>query len=483
MSPQRVLLIKPAYAGSYYQHADLPAGLGYISQALDDAGIENAVWDMQLEPGRDALFAKVRDFRPDLIGLSLMSYRFLSHYELIRALKAEFPQVPIVAGGPHISTYREQVLRRCPQLDYGVTLEGEETIVALCRGDQQPHEIRGLIYRDNGEPRYAGDRPFIADLDRLGFPKYARFDLKRYEFVTVITSRGCPYRCIYCPVLYTIGKDWRWRGAASVVDELGYWHRRGLRRFEFGDDNFTLRRERVAEICDLIEKRSLTGLAIGLGNGIRADRVDKPLLEHMRRAGFSYVAFGVEAGNNKVLKALRKGETIDKIEAGIRAACEVGFPVHLFFLLGSPTETEADVKDSVNLALKYPVEDVRFYNILPFPRSELYETLQREGRFIQDPETHLNDSSHWLFSPVFETPELSRQDRLRLLEWANRVTKEHTDRVCAERKIARLCARGIPRLLARALVAAGANAALRRLLPLAGLRAWLKRLLGLAPAP
>ena len=108
-----------------------------------------------------------------------------------------------------------------------------------------------------------------------------------------------------------------------------------------------------------------------------------------------------------MLKALNKGETIEKIEEGIKAACEVGFPVHLFFLLGSPTEKE-DVKDSVQLALKYPVEDVRFYNILPFPNSVLYKKIIQEGWFIRDTESHLNESSHWIFSPIFETPELSK---------------------------------------------------------------------------
>src|SRR3990167_7425596 len=223
-----------------------------------------------------------------------MSYRFLRHYELITLIKSNCPNIPIVVGGPHVSTFREDVLRKCESIDYGITLEGDETIVELCYNIKSPSLVKGLIYRENSDICYTGDRPLITDLDKLDFPKYIRFDLKKYEFITIVTSRGCPFRCIYCPVIYTIGNKWRCRAAISVVNEIEYWSKRGFRRFEFGDDNFTLRRERVLEICNEIENRNLSGIKIGLGNGIRADRVDKPLLSRMKEVGFSYVAFGVE---------------------------------------------------------------------------------------------------------------------------------------------------------------------------------------------
>jgi len=464
MPVKRVFLIKPAYKDSYYKYNDLPAGLGYISQALDNNNVDNIVFDMHADKNTDNLLETIGKFSPELIGLSLMSYRFLRHYELITLIKSNCPNIPIVVGGPHVSTFREDVLRKCESIDYGITLEGDETIVELCYNIKSPSLVKGLIYRENSDICYTGDRPLITDLDKLDFPKYIRFDLKKYEFITIVTSRGCPFRCIYCPVIYTIGNKWRCRAAISVVNEIEYWSKRGFRRFEFGDDNFTLRRERVLEICNEIENRNLSGIKIGLGNGIRADRVDKPLLSRMKEVGFSYVAFGVEAGNNKVLKALNKGETIEKIEDGIKAACDVGFPVHLFFLLGSPTETEEDVKDSVRLAIKYPVEDVRFYNILPFPNSVLYKKILKEGGFIRDPESHLNDSSHWVFSPVFETPELSKDDRIRLLKWANKVTKRHTNRVIKNRKIEQLKNKGIPSLMARFIVNVGMIESIRKIL-------------------
>ena len=122
----------------------------------------------------------------------------------------------------------------------------------------------------------------------------------------------------------------------------------------------------------------------------------------------------------------------------------------MFFLLGSPTETEEDVEDSLRLALKYPVVDVRFYNILPFPRSVLYKKLKENigGKFVSDAEFHLNSSSHWVFSPVFETPELSMDDRVRLLKRVNRISKRHTDKINSIRKIKHLKERGVPSVVA-----------------------------------
>jgi anaerobic magnesium-protoporphyrin IX monomethyl ester cyclase len=501
MQISRVLLIKPAYEDSLYNFDDLPAGLGYISHALDESSIENWVFDMKIDGDLDSLYQMIEERAPQLIGLSLMSYRFLNHYTIMEKIKDRFPHIPIVVGGPHLSLYREEVLRKCKAVDFGVVLEGDETIVELCNKIDSPSEIRGLLYRvsssqevgiddpgdrlafirdleknrpgkvtkikelrfysggdvDGGGIVYTGDRPYIKDVEKIGWPKYSSFDLTKYQYLTVITSRGCPYKCTFCSILYTIGTDWRFRPAADVVDEIEYWYNRGMRTFEIGDDNFTLIQERVYEICDLIEERGLVGLDLGLGNGIRADRVDKPLLQRMKDVGFSYVCFGIEGGNDKVLTQIRKGEKMADIEAGVKAACEVGFPVQLFFLLGSPGETEEDVKDAVDFCLKYPVVNVRFNNILPFPQSELYNDIlaqnenSRGARFLRDPETHLNNTAHWFFSPVFETPELSEADRIRLLKWSNKVTKKHTDEVNRIRNIDKYCKLGWPYVFAYAI--------------------------------
>ena len=407
---------------------DLPAGLGYISEALTRASIENIVADMRLVHTPEKLQKIIENFSPGLIAVSMMSFGYRHHYKLLKDIKDSYKDVKIVVGGSHLSTLREKVLEECEEIDYGITLEGDETIVELCRGGTPISEIKGLLYRDNnGMVRYNGNRPFIKDLDTIGFPTYSKFELDKYpKYINIVTSRGCPYFCIYCPVNLAIGRKFRVRSPKSVVDEFRYWYEKGYRGFGIVDDNFSLIRKRVWDICDEIEKQGLNELKISCGNGLRADKVDRELLARMKEVGFRYIAFGVEGGNNKILERLHKDEKIETIERAIKDACDLGYRVTLFFLLGSPGETKADIEDSVRLATKYPVYDVRFYNLIPFQNTELYEWVKSNNYFRKDPVQFISEASHWVNDPIFETPELSINERNRLFKWANNKVKWHT---------------------------------------------------------
>lgn len=426
---KRVLLVVPGYPESHYFERPLLAGLGYISQALSDQAVDNAVVDLRFDSSLRVLERAIAEYQPDLVGLSVMTFKYMHTYNAIRWIKRKWPAVQVVVGGPHVSTWRARVLQECEGIDFGVTLEGEQTLVELCEGGESA-SIKGLLYRDEGgHVRYTGDRPFVTDLDSVSFPRYVQFDLGRYErFIPLVSSRGCPYGCSYCPVHLAIGRQFRCRSAASIVDEIEYWWGRGYRSFGFADDNFTLRPERVLEFCDLLEGRSLSGLRLSCSNGVRADRVSRQLLTRMRQVGFYQLSFGVEAGNDDVLMNIRKGESIGVIKRAIGDACDLGYEVGLFFLLGSPGEKQGDVLDSVNLALSYPVTYARFYNLIPFPGTDLYRWADANGYLLERPEAYLNDASHFVNEPIFETPEMPRAERRRLWKYANRVVGEHCRR-------------------------------------------------------
>lgn len=423
---KRVLLIFPNYSESHYVYPTQPAtGLGYIAEALKCQGIEYDVIDMGLGYTIKNLLEKVDSFHPDLIGMSMMTLRYRQNYQILSQIKDAYPFIDIVVGGPHVSTMREDVLKDCPAVDYGVVLEGEETMVELCSG-KELSQIKGLIYRNQDRVIYNGDRAFINDLDYVPFPTYEKHELPKYgsKIMSIVSSRGCPYNCIYCPVGSAIGRKFRVRTPKHVVDELAYWYERGYRRFGFVDDNFTLVKDRVYQICDEIEKRGLKGLDLQCGNGVRADQIDRKLLERMKEVGFSYIAFGVEAGNNKILANLKKHEDIETIEKAIKDACELGYRVGLFFLVGTPGETWEDVKDSIALALKYPVFDASFYNIIPYPTTQLYDWLAEKQYFIVPPEQYLSDSSSWDNKPVYVTPSMSLKKRKEALEYTKSIRRK-----------------------------------------------------------
>jgi len=436
MRYRKVLLLNGVYNDNYFDlEPELPAGLGYIAEALKSEGIEHDVLDMDLGYSFQELVQKILSFKPELIGMSLMSLGYMKNYKLLKQIKNEFPTIDLIVGGPHLSTMKIAALKECRAIDFGVVREGEFALVELCQG-KELEKIKGLMFRRNGEINYTGDRDFISELDSLKFPKFEKFDLERYRKIRrdkklnipLITSRGCPFSCVYCAAHLSIGKKFRYRSASNVVDEIEYWYQHDIKDFRIADDNFTLKKERVYEICDEIEKRKLLDIRLSCGNGVRADRVDRNLLLRMKEVGFYRLDFGVEAGNNRILKNLKKGEKIETIEKAIREACEVGIEVELTFLIGSPGETWSDFKDGLNLALKYPISSSIWYHILPYPGTELYDWLKKNDYLLEEPRHYLNSVSRRRNHPLFKTPELSIKARKKAWKYSRRIMRKITVR-------------------------------------------------------
>ncbi len=324
MSFNKILLVKLPYKDSYYQYIDLPAALGILSEALSYHGMDHEVYDLQANKSLENFYSVIESYKPAFIGFSMMTFRYLDNYQLINSVKQRYPDIKIIVGGPHASTFREKILEECQGVDIVVLLEGEDILVDICKG-KSLKEVRGIIYRENNEIISTGQRDYILDLDKYPFPRYSKFNIRNYEIIPVVTSRGCPFACIYCPIKTTVGKKWRQRSAEKIVEEFEYWANRGFGVLQIEDDNFTFNRERVVEICKKIKERGLEKkIRITLTNGVRADRVDYELLKIMRESGFSAVAFGVESGNDRVLKILNKGEKLQVIEDAIKIAKDAG---------------------------------------------------------------------------------------------------------------------------------------------------------------
>lgn len=442
---QRVLLITPPIKTELASIRP-NIGLGYLAEILLENNICCDVLDMLLGYSLKNLKAKVDTFRPDLLGISLFSNKYKVSYKLIESIKRYWPSMKIVVGGAHVSCLREKVLEECRAIDFGVVLEGEEALLELCRGESL-EEIKNLIYRQKDKIISNEVRDFIDDLDSIPFPTYGKFEVNKYvEEKSLVSSRGCPYGCIFCAVGTTIGKKVRLRSPKNVVDEIEYWYKKGYRQFSFQDDNLTLYGERVVKICEEIDSRGLKDLFLRCA-GARADKVDILVLTRMKEVGFKTIAFGVEAGNNRLLRVLKKGETIEQIEHSIKNSCDLGYDVYLSFLVGSPTETLSDIEDSTRIALKYPVFHVDFFNIIPYPGTELHRYLSESHCLLKGPEDYLNNDSPHSREPVFETPELSYEERREILLYLKKVERE----VFKRRLILLFKRKGLPGLVIRTL--------------------------------
>jgi len=357
---------------------------------------------------------------------------------MVRAIKQE-SDCDVILGGPHISTLREKVLEECECVDYGVIGEGDQTIVDLCRG-KDLESITGLIYRKDNKVVCTRIREPIHDIDSLGFPRYKSFEMEKYfgygSEIGIVTSRGCPYGCTFCAVNLIMGSRIRLRTAEHVANEFAYWYEKGYRRFVILDDNFSHNRERVFLICDALEVRSIQNIQISLANGLRADKTDSEMLKRLRDVGAYEIQIGVESASDRVLKVIKKGEPLDRIEQAVKESIDVRFEVGTNFLIGSIGETYEDVQASFHFSLKYPLARSYFFNIIPYPGTRLYQQLEELDYMRSTPEEYLGSVQQNQNQPVFETPELSLAQRQKLIRQSQKIS-EKVRRRFLERKLKR----------------------------------------------
>jgi radical SAM superfamily enzyme YgiQ (UPF0313 family) len=404
--------------------AMIAAGAGYVLEYLDYKKINNSLLDMRLNDSEKNLFNKIIKYKPDLIGFQVLTFRNDIPFDLIKKIKSRFKNVKIVIGGPHTSMDRTIVLEEHKDVDFVVKIEGEETLYDLIKGVPL-NDIMGLIYRKEKKIIDNPDRHFIRELDLIPSPRYRLFDLNKYDpVIPLITSRGCPYNCTFCPVKTSIGRVFRSRSPENLIKEVEFWYNKGFKRFQVLDDNFTLIADRVSKFCSLVKNKNFKDISFSLPNGIRADRVSKELLVQMKEAGFDYIAIAVESANDRVLKVIKKGETLEQIENAIRWSIKIGFDVELFFIIGSQTETEEEIRKSFAFAKKYPVSDAKFYNLIPFPNTELYSWIEKNARFCGNLKKRLQFYAHQSMTPFFETKELPFKTRRRLLQEGERIRKQ-----------------------------------------------------------
>lgn len=404
-------------------------GMGIIAEILEQNGKGYDIVDMQLGYSFRHLKKKIQKFKPDLIGLDMITFRYKDNYKLIRKIKKKFPKIPIVVGGSHVMTVGTRLLGECKAVDFAIYGEGEETIPDLCNKSDLS-KVKGLLYRKNDKVMFTGPRAPINDLDKIPFPRYRKWPLNKYidnllapkfmkempkgvnyKMMPLFTSRGCPYSCIFC--MHAFGFKWRGRSAKNIADEIEYWYKKGYRQFPVVEDNFTFDKKRVYELAKEIKKRGMANLHLSTPTGLRGDQVDKNLLKVMKEMGFRNLSFAVESASQKVLNLMKKGEKIETIERSIKDALALGYEIGLFFVLGTPGETIEDVKETIRFANKFPV-DARFYNLIPYPHTELFNIVDKNGYFLERPEVYLNHSSRF-YTTVYSTPEVSAKERDKLV--------------------------------------------------------------------
>lgn len=416
---RRIVLVSPRYPSSPFGGHSLPVGLGYLAEALLRHGIAYRIVDLDIADEK-SLHNVIAEFEPQWLGISMMSLDVRRHYALATRIKERYPDLRLVAGGPHLSFVREEALRECASIDYAVIHEGERSLCELLDGGD-PSRIPGVISRSgDGGTCYGGDRAFEVSLDDVPYPRYEGFDLAAYgDTMQIVSSRGCPFKCTFCFAHLSMGKHWRARSYSGVLEEILCWHSHGYRKFNFVDSNFFLSSERVIKLCE--ELKSLN-LDVGVNaDGMRAQDADESVLRRMKEVGLRRIAIGVESANDDVLVNVKKGETVADIARCLDICASLDIGVITFFIIGLPGETPRHVLRSFWFALRSPaICSVFFHKAVPLPGTELYDWAESNG-YLRNTGDDIYDKIAGMGSSVLlETPEMSSR-AASLLFWASRL--------------------------------------------------------------
>jgi len=404
----RVLLIKPPSANYYGQlGANLPPlGLAYLAAVLRKNGHQVRILDMDVEKSKRL---PVEGF--DLVGITSDTAKFKKALTIASEVKAAGK--PVVMGGYHVTFMDEEALLS-GVVDYVARGEGEYILLDLVETlerDGDLTKVRGLSYRKNGHIVRNPPAPFVENLDELPFPERDLLPLKKYssEFyrrpsTTMITSRGCPYDCVFCSVTRFAGAKWRTRSVDSIIDEITFLMRKyRYRSFLFMDDNFTLNPRRTIDFCDEVIARKLD---IRWWCCSRADTIvhHPEMVKKMALAGARTVFLGLESANPEVLREYHKRLSVDQQREAVKILKHHGIRVWGSFILGDLHETKEMIKRTIRYARYLRPETCQFSVLTPYPGTRLFEYLKSKNLLLTL-DWDLYDGFHAVIKHAYLTPK------------------------------------------------------------------------------
>lgn len=370
---------------------------------LREAGHEVAYIDAQAEGvAFPDLLGRVEKIAPDLVVMYVEQIKIHVDLALAKEIKSRLgSKVGFV--GPFVTPMGTKVVTDTPEVDFAIRGEYDDALRevadAMDKGGDAWTKVEGLCVRGgDGVVIEIGAMRHVPDLDALPFPAYDLIDLSRYyesvfrklPAATMITSRGCPYQCIYCWFPQTIyGHKWRAASPERVVAEMEHLHvKYGVREIRLDDDIFELNRDRVMRICKLLQEKNLD---LVWAPQCRPDRMDPEMLAEMKKAGCSRILYGCESASQEILDKMRKNTKVEAIEKATRWTKDVGIDVHNCFILGFPWDTPETVEKTIEYAYNLNAEFCQFGIATPLPGTRLLEIVENDGTLVSDADWSKHD--------------------------------------------------------------------------------------------
>lgn len=419
-----------------------PLGPAYVAAAARAAG--HSVRVMLLPHSRGAVDRArkaARDWTPDVLGINSFIGSFHLCLDIAREVKEAVPGCRVVVGGPHASAISSVHLAH-PCVDVVVIGEGEITFCRLLQAwaaGKGPEGIEGLAYRDaRGAVAVSAERPLIRSLDTVPMPAVDAhlvdewfpkdYSLGDRRAAGLVSSRGCPFGCTYCGSKVVWGRSWRGHSGSRVVAEMNRFRREhGITAFVFYDDTLTGDRRRTLEFCEaLLREREADYLWCG---NTRVDRVDPELLALMRKAGCQLISYGVESGSQRLVDRVQKGVTMEQNRRALEWTRQAGIQVSLTLMIGLPTETREETKQTIRFALEARPDFVSFNIAAPLFGTEMMADALRNGGVGEGRSTSELVSRTDLWVPRGRTRrELERWRRVGVRLSSKGITRRHDAR-------------------------------------------------------
>jgi len=453
MRIKKTLLLFPPYPipKMFPKRAQIPLGVAYLASSLRNEGLEVEILDSVIE-GWDhsikvdshniqyglsirEIVNRISRAKPEILGISCMfSTQVRVSHEIAREVKKVIPDIIVCTGGAHPSAVPEDMASD-ENIDFVIIGEGEKTLLnlinAIDRGD--PYDkIDGICYRrDDGQIILNPHKKYIEDLDSIPFPAFDLLPLERYfeinrphgtitrnkRIIPIVTSRGCPAKCVFCSIHPVWGRRYRARSPENVVDEIEMLvNRYGAQEIQIEDDNFTYDRARAERICDLLIERRID-VAFTAPNGLAIWALDERLLYKLREVGFYRLTLAVESGSQMTLsRIIHKPLKLEHVIRIIDIANKIGFDIDLFFVVGFPGETLEEMQKTFDLGKSLDVLNVKYFIATPYPGTELLEISRRDN--LIPPDFDPTDPSINVVSGIITTEDFTpeRLKRLVLVE-------------------------------------------------------------------
>ncbi len=398
MKPLRIFLARVGFQSLSQLDVSPPIGLlclaAYARERFD---VEIQIVDQRAEGISNLELARraVR-FDADIVGFNCVTCMAHLLPEVVTMIREGLPNALVVLGGPHASAFKADVLD-ATSADVAVIGEGErsfEQIIQVCldgghRDGTGFSEIPGLVWRDQDGQVLTnpGMVPFIEELDSLPMPAYDLIDVRRYwkmhsfvlvprrRYISLMTSRGCPFRCFYCHNVF--GKRFRGYSPERMVEEAAYHvEKYGPEEVEFVDDIFNYDYDRVMEFCELAQKRGVR-YKIAFPNGVRTDSLSEEMIAALKEAGLYYCSVALESGSPRIQKFMGKNVDIPSFLENVELLDKYRVFANGFSMLGFPTETEDEIRQTIDVMLGSQLHGGHFFSVTPFPGNELYDLVAR----------------------------------------------------------------------------------------------------------